>query len=182
MAFVDDDVGEIVLGIVGGQKARVAVLAFDAEGLVGGDVDAGVLGVVGAVRLAVHLGRVGAEDILEGLEGLGAELVAVTDEQGAGEQAGIGDAFEQVDRDEGLAGTGGQGQQGAPGLPGHFALGDLFHDGADCRVLIVAPGSLAAGVSLQERFGGRGFERKAHGLLISGAQLGRRRKCGDRPR
>ena len=173
MAFVDDDVGEIILGIVGGQKARVAVLVFDAEGLVGGDVDAGVLGVVGAVRLAVHLGRVGAEDVLEGLEGLGAEFVAVTDEQGAGELAGVGDALEQVDGDEGLAGAGGQGQQGAPGLPGHFALGDLFHDGADGGVLVVAPGAFAAGVSLQERFGGRGFERVAHALLIAGAKLGR---------
>ena len=173
MALVDDDVGEVVLGVVGGQEVGVAVLVFHAKGLVGGDVDAGVLGVVRAVRLAVHLGGVGAEDVLKGLERLGAEFVAVTDEQGAGELPGVGDALEQVDGDEGLARAGGQGQQRALGLLGDLALGDLLHDGADGGVLVVAPGALAAGVWLQERPGGRRFEREAHALLIAGAKLGR---------
>ena len=68
------------------------------------------------------------------------------------------------------------------GCPVAFALGDLFHDGTDRRILIVAPGAFAAGVSLQERSGGWGFEREAHALLIPGAKLGRGRKSRDWPR
>jgi hypothetical protein len=112
VALVDDDVGEVVLGVVPEKEGWIAVLFVDAERLVGGDMDAGVLGVVAAVRF-IHLGGVGPEDVLHGLEALRAEFVAVAQEQGAAELARIGDAAEQVACDEGLAGAGGQREQGA---------------------------------------------------------------------
>ena len=49
MAFVNDDVGEVVFRVVGGQEVGVAVVVCHAEGLVGGDVDAGVAGIIGTV-------------------------------------------------------------------------------------------------------------------------------------
>ena len=83
VAFVDDDMAEVVLGIVFGEKAGVAIHAVYAEGLIGGDMDAGVFGIVGAVAATPDLGGVGAEDVLKGAKGLGAQLVTVADEQGA---------------------------------------------------------------------------------------------------
>ena len=52
MAFVNDYVGEVVLRVEGGQEGGVAIFVVDAEGLIGGDMDACILGVVRAVRLA----------------------------------------------------------------------------------------------------------------------------------
>ncbi len=46
-------------------------------------MNAGVFGFVCAVRLTVHRGSVGAENVLEGLERLRAKLISVADEQGA---------------------------------------------------------------------------------------------------
>ena len=53
MAFVDDDDAESVLAVVLGQEAgEVFVFVIQPEGLVGGDMDAGVLGgVAAALRL-----------------------------------------------------------------------------------------------------------------------------------
>jgi len=86
MAFVDDDVAEVVLGIV--------LDAIHAEGLIGGDVDAGIPGVVAAVAVALDRGGVGAEDVLKGTEGLGAQLVVVAEKQGTPELPGVGNALE----------------------------------------------------------------------------------------
>lgn len=97
--------GEVVFGIIGSEKAGVAVLVFHAQRLIRGDVDTGIFGVVGAVGLAKHLSSVGAKNILKGFEGLSAQLVTVAYKQSASELAGIRDALEQVYRDEGLAGT-----------------------------------------------------------------------------
>ena len=85
--------------------------------LVGGDMDTGVLRVVGAVWLAEHLGSVRAKDILESFQRLAAEFVAVAHKQGARELSGIGDALEQIDGDEGLTRAGGQCEQRALGCP-----------------------------------------------------------------
>ena len=173
MALVDDNMGEIIFGIVGGQKIRVAVFAFDTEGLVRGDMNAGVFCVVGTVRLAIYLGCIGAEDILKGLDGLGAEFVPVTDEEGAGEPPGIGYSLKQIDGDESLTGTRGKGQESAPGFPLAFALRDLFHDGADRCILIITPGAFAARISMQERSGGLGIKGVAHSLFITSAKFSR---------
>ena len=51
--------------------------------------------------------------------------VAVADEQRPLELTGVGDAFEQVHGDEGLAGPGGEREQGASGLAPQLAAGDL---------------------------------------------------------
>ena len=48
MAFVNDYVAEVVLGVVFGQKGRIAIFGVNTEGLVGGDDDPSVLfGFVG---------------------------------------------------------------------------------------------------------------------------------------
>ena len=48
VAFVDDDDAESVLAVVLGQEAGKACFVVQAEGLVGGDVDAGIGGGVAA--------------------------------------------------------------------------------------------------------------------------------------
>jgi len=95
---------------------------------------------------------------------------------------GVGDPLEQVDGNEGFAGARGQSQQGTLGPAGHFALGDLFHDGADRRILVVATGAFAAGIPLHERSGRRGIQRVALAFFIAGAEQGWCRECGDRHR
>jgi hypothetical protein len=87
----------VKVAVVCGQEVGVTVLILNAEDLICGDRDTGVLGIVDAVRFAVRFSRVGTKDILEGFEGLRAKFVAVTDEQGAGELPGIGYSLEQVD-------------------------------------------------------------------------------------
>ena len=66
MALVDDDVAEVVGRVVGLEEARVRLVRVDVERLVGGDDDARVLLRVVAGRR----GRVVAEDVLEGEQGL----------------------------------------------------------------------------------------------------------------
>ena len=123
------------------------------------DEDAGVfLGVIGSDR-----GGVRAENVLEGAESLGAELVPVADEEGAAELAGVGDVLEEVDGDESLPRSGGQGKQGA-----FLASGDLLQDGADGGVLIVAAGRLATGVADEERAGRRSGQGRNPGSFRSG--------------
>lgn len=155
MALVDDNGREVILRIKGSQEIGIAVVVLHAKGLVGSDVDAGVLGVVGAVRLAKDLGSVGAKEILKSLESLGAQFVSVADEQGAGELPGIRDTLEHVNGDEGLARTSGQREQRTFGLIIDLAPGDLLHHGTDGGVLVVAPNTFAAGVRLKQRPSGR---------------------------
>jgi hypothetical protein len=172
VALVDDDVAEVVLGVVGEQEVGVGVVGGYVEGLVGGDEHAGVLlGVAGRDRRGV-----GAEDGLQGAGALDAQLVAVADEERALELAGVGDALEQVDGDERLAGAGREREQRPLGRARALALGDLLEHGADGGVLVVAPRALAGRVALQQRSGCRVVEREADALLVAGAQVGGRRE------
>ena len=91
-------------------------------------------------------GGVGAEGVLEGGQALVAELLAVAQEEGALELAGVGDAAQEVDRDERLARAGREAEEGA-----RLAAGELLEDGADRGVLVVAPGALATLVGGDER-------------------------------
>ena len=84
MALVDDDVAEVVGRIELAEEARVGLVAIDAQRLVGGDVDAGVLRVV-ACLLRYDFGGVCAEAVLQRCEALGAQFVAVAEEQRAPE-------------------------------------------------------------------------------------------------
>lgn len=171
MALVDDDVGESAVGIEVGEAGRVAVLALRAERLTGGDVDAGVFGVVGAVGLAEDLGGVRAEGVLEVAQRLRAQLVAVADEKSVGILPAIRDALEQVDGDEGLARAGGEGKKRPAGFAGGRVLCELLHDGADGGVLIIAAGTLAARVGLKQRPCDRRGQRETHAPLIAGAEV-----------
>ena len=116
-------------------------------------MDTRVLCVILSLGVAINLGSIGAEGILESFKGLGAEFVTVADEQGAGELPCVGDALEQVYGNKSLARAGCKGQQRPLGLPAILALDDLFHDCADSGILIVAPGAFAACVRLQKRPG-----------------------------
>jgi len=88
VAFVDDDVTEVVLRVMPAHEGGVAVFV-DAQGLVGGDVDARVLGRVAAVRVLAHDLGVGAEHIVEADQGLLAQFVAIHQEQRALQLAGV---------------------------------------------------------------------------------------------
>ena len=103
MAFVNDYVAEVVLGVVFGQEGGIAIFGVDAEGLVGGDEDTGVLfGLVG--------GRGGdfvAELLSESGQRLGSEFVTVAEEERAFKLSSVGDPLEEMDSDAGFAGPGG---------------------------------------------------------------------------
>ena len=155
MALVNDDVGEVVLGIELGEEGFIAALGVNSERLIGGDMNGGIAGVVLAVGIAVNGASGVAEIVRQFAEGLAAQLVAVAQEQSALQLPGIGDAAEKIGRDEGLAGAGGQRKQGAgqaTRLPGP---GGFLEDGADGRVLVVAAGNFAALVGLQKGSGDR---------------------------
>ena len=81
VALVNDNVGEEDLRVIGGKEAGVAVLVIHSQSLVGGNVDASILGVIGTIGLAVDLGSISTKDVLEGLESLGAQFVAVAYER-----------------------------------------------------------------------------------------------------
>jgi hypothetical protein len=81
MAFVNHDVAEIVGRVVGGKKVRCALFRVNVERLIRGHVDAGISGVVPAVRVPVDLRRVRPEGILQSSQRLGTQLVAVTDKE-----------------------------------------------------------------------------------------------------
>jgi hypothetical protein len=70
VAFVNDDVAEVVGGIERCEEVGRAVLGINVGSLVGGHVGARVPGIVAAVCSAVHLGGVGAENVLECAEPL----------------------------------------------------------------------------------------------------------------
>lgn len=48
-----------------GQKAGIFLHAIHAEGSIGGDMDAGIFGIVGVVAAAFDLSDTEAEDVLE---------------------------------------------------------------------------------------------------------------------
>ena len=78
------------------------VVGVHIEGLVRGDMDAGILGVVRAVSFQIDRSRVGTEDALKSPDALGTELIPVADEQCSLEVPGVGDACEQIYGDESL--------------------------------------------------------------------------------
>ena len=103
MAFVNDYVAEIVLGVVFGQKGSITVFGVDAEGLVGGDDDASVLfGLVGG-----HGGGFVAKFLSESSQRLVTEFVTVAEEESTSELSSIGDLLEEMDGDAGFTGAGG---------------------------------------------------------------------------
>ena len=138
VALVNDDVAEEVGRVVRGQERGVCFVGVNAERLVGGDVNAGVLGVVIAVAVEEDRRGVGAEGIGQGERSLLAQFVPVTHEQGAFHLPGIVNAFEQVHGDERLPGSGRQGEQDAV-----LARCDLLQRGANGGILIVAAASFA---------------------------------------
>jgi hypothetical protein len=138
VALVDDDMAEVVLGIVREEERGVGLVRVHVERLVGRDQDAGVLlGIVGC-----NGGRVGPEDVLHGGQPLGAELVAVADEEGAPELAGVGDPFKEIDGDKRFSGARGQGQESTL-----LAPGDLLQDRADRGILVIAAGGLPSRIA-----------------------------------
>ena len=122
-------------------------------------------------RLPVDLGGVGAEDVLEGAEALGAEFVAVADEQGAAELAGVGDALEQVDGDEGLARSRWPGTAARAWARRRACSGRSSPGRRGSRRPGSSGGCLRRRRSAEQGPGGRGFEAEAHGLLIAGAKF-----------
>ena len=155
MARVDDDVAEVVLGVMAEQERRIVLLSRDAERLVGRDVDAGVLRVVLAAGQLVDLGGVRAEVLLHLLEPLRAQLVAIAEEQRSLELPGVVDALEQVGGDKSLAGAGGQREQRPRRLVCLRSTRDLLKDGANRGILKVAPLTFATRISLEQRLGRR---------------------------
>jgi hypothetical protein len=113
--------------------------------------------------------------VLEGGQALVAELLAVAQEEGALELAGVGNAAQEVDRDERLARAGREAEQGA-----RLPAGELLEDRADRGVLVVAPGSLAPLVRSDERSCRRGGEVDPDGVLVGGAEVCGRREFGHR--
>lgn len=88
-----------------------------------------------------------------------------------------GNAAQDVNRDERLAGAGREAERGA-----RLAAGELPEDGADRGVLAVAAGSLASLVRGEKRLGERGAQVDPDGVLVPGAEVGGRREFGHRPR
>ena len=126
-----------------------------------------------------YRGGVGAEHVLEGPCRLAAQFVPVAHEQCPAQLPGVGNAFQQVDGDEGLARAGRQGQQGALRLPGLYAACDLFQYGPDGGVLIIAPRRFAARVAHEQGPGDRLGQAEALPLLVARPQLTRRRELVD---
>src|SRR5215471_17985462 len=108
MTLVNHDVAEVIRRIVSGQKVRRAFFRVNVERLIRGHVDAGISGVVPAVRVLEDLRGVRPEGVLQGSQRLGSQLVAVTDKERPAKLAGIGDFPENMDGDERLAGPGGE--------------------------------------------------------------------------
>ena len=180
MALVDDHevevVGRVALLEEGGGRGglagfrsvvRAAVRSgaacpVEAQRLVGGDEHPGV-------RLRVPAGdggRVGPEDVLERAQRLVAELIAVDQEERPAQDAGIGEAAQEVNRDVRLAGAGREGQE-RTGL----AASDLLEHRPDRGVLVVAPAGLAAAVRRAERAGQLRGQVQAAGCLPAHAEL-----------
>ncbi len=140
----------------------VALRPVQAQRLVGGHEHPGV-----QLRVpARDGGRVGPEGVLQRAERLVAQLVAIDEEERPAQEAGVGEAAQEVDRDVRLARAGRQAQQGAL-----LAAGDLLEDGADGGVLVVASARLAAAVGGAERAGQLRAQVQAASRLPAHAEL-----------
>ena len=131
--------------------------------MVGGDDHAGVLlGVAGG-----GFGGVGLEVRGERPKRLGAEFVAVAEEEGAAQAAGLGEGAEDADGDPGFAGAGGEGQQDAV-----LAAGDRFEGGAASGALVVARALAGVGPERAGVVGGEAERsRRAAGIEPAVAQF-----------
>ena len=83
MALINDDVTELIRGIKLSQEGCLAIVSCDAQSLIGCDMNPGILSVVGTIRLAVDLGGIGPEDVLQGGGCLAAQFIAIADKEGA---------------------------------------------------------------------------------------------------
>jgi len=147
MAFIDHDMAEIIHRVKRGKKVGVALLGINAKSLVGRHVNACVLGVVCVVRLSIDLGGVGAEDVLKGTQSLQPQFVAVANKERSLKLAGVGDALENVYRNESLARSRGKREQRALWRAGVLTASDLFQHGSNGGVLVIAPGCFAPRVA-----------------------------------
>ena len=182
MALIDDDVREVILGVVSEEERRIATRSVDTERLIGGHVHACVLGVVPSVSLFVHLRGIVPEERLHSLEPLRPQFVAVAEKQGALQLSGVGDSLQEIAGDEGLARSRSEREQ-CPGRPArHLALSHTFQHGPDGRILEVPALPFAAGIAGEQWLGGRCVEREPHDALVSRAQIRRRWELGDGPR
>jgi hypothetical protein len=173
VALVDDDMAEVVHGVVRDQERRRRLVGVDVERLIGRDQDARILlGVA-----ARHGRRVGSEFVLEGRERLVPELVPIADEEGAMKLTGGGDLPEELHRDIGLSGPGGQRQEGPL-----LTACQLLEHGTDGRVLIVAASPLPARIAHEQGSGRERLEAEAHGLLVPCAELSGCRELRQRLR
>jgi len=137
VALVNDDMAEVIGGIVRDQEGRRGRVTSDIKRLIGGDQEARIeFGIPGP-----HHSGVVAEHALKGGGALQTQLVTVTDKERPAQLASVGDALEEVHRDKRLTGTRGQGEE-CPGL----ALRDLLQDGPDGGVLVVPARGFAARV------------------------------------
>ena len=173
MTLVDDDVAEVVLGIVRDQERCRGLLGVHIERLVGRDQDARVLLWIAAR----HSRRVGAELVLEGGERLVPQLVPIADEERPAKLSGGRDLPEELHGDVGLARAGGQRQE-RPLL----SASQLLEHGTDRRVLVIAARPLSTGIAHEQGPGQGRFQAEAHRLLIPNAKVARCRELGKRPR
>jgi len=155
MAFIDHNVTEVIFRIEGSQKSSITIFSIYAQSLVRCNMNSGIFSIVGAVRFAICLCRIGTKDVLKSLEGLCAKLVAVTHKQRAGKLPGIRHPFQQVHCNESLARSCGKRKQRPLWFLRCFTTGNLFHDGAYRRVLIVAARPLSSRIGLEQGFGCR---------------------------
>src|SRR5688572_29650605 len=111
MTLVDDDVAEVIGRVERSQEVPGPIFGIDIECLVRRNVDARIPCIVAPILTTVNLSRVRPEHVLECPQPLSTQLVPVADEKSALQLACVRDALHEVDRDEGLTGTGGQGEQ-----------------------------------------------------------------------
>ena len=116
MAFVNYNLAEVVWRIVGRKEVGRPFFRINIEGLISGDMDSSVAGMVPAFGVLVNFRRVGSEGVLQGPERLRAQLVTVTDKERPPKSAGIGNFPENLNGDKRLARAGGQRKSSSLGL------------------------------------------------------------------
>src|SRR5712692_4465330 len=99
MTLVNDNVTEVVHGIVRRQEVGGCIFVIHIERLVGCDEDSRIL-----LRMSTRKRScIVRERIVKRSRGLGAQLVAVANKQRSPKLSGIRNAAEQVDRSKSLA-------------------------------------------------------------------------------
>ena len=191
VAFVYDDVGEIVLLRVKSVKCYAAIhgvwvwvvrVTPHAKGLICGDVDFGAFGGIFAAPIGDDNG-ISAEFSGEFSKGLLPEFLAVAEKKDAAKFFGACNAVEEINGDESFTRAGGKRQEDALGLSGFFATRYFFHCGANGGVLIIAAIFAGGRVSGEERYGGGAGKkfvqlRKTARFFILLPELVRSGECG----